>query len=107
MTVPNLQDERLAWLAVRDDLRNASTTARGLRLMRFARGINCWSRSGYYAAESVRDDIIEKQMIKYAIAADELVATFSVEERFMLRATGRVPAWYLDAILDAAKRVRI
>jgi hypothetical protein len=106
MTMPNMQDERIAWLAVREQLREASTTARGLRLMRFVRGISR-SPSGYETVESVRDDIIERQMIKYAIAADKLVAKFTIEERFMLRATGQVPAWYLGAILDEAKRVRI
>jgi hypothetical protein len=106
MTMPNLQDERIAWLAVRDELRSRAIKTRGVGLMRFVRGINR-SESGYRTVEGVRDDMVETRMMKFAVAADELVAKFSIEERFMLRAVGRVPEWYLDAIVQEAKRIRM
>jgi hypothetical protein len=104
--MPNLQDERLAWLAVRDDLRARAIRTRGTGLMRFVRGIGR-STDGYRTVQGVRNDLIETKMTKYALAAEALIEKFTVEEVFMLRAVGRVPEWYLDAIVDESRRIRI
>lgn len=104
-TVPNIVDERLAWLAVRDELRDESRRARGAGLMRIVRGLNR-SPSAAATAEAARVDLVERKMIKFAIVADELVAEFTDRERFMLRATGQVPDWYIDTVKRQAKRVK-
>jgi hypothetical protein len=93
VTVPQLSDERLAWLAVRDDLRNRSKSGSYLVIiLRFL-----------LLRPPPRDDpgqdATSKQMRRYAIVVDDLSRRLSKEDLATLRATGRVPEWFLPLVI--------
>lgn len=114
VTVPKLRDDRLCWLAVRDQLhrrarrnpvmflayvvgrhpRYIGTNAAGERLVSNAFG------------QGASQDIARGKMQRYAIAAYEVSARLNPDERQALRATGQVPTWFLPAVLDQAKTIR-
>jgi hypothetical protein len=102
----SLQDERLAWLAIRDELRETCTQLPGLRLIRIFGGLNR-SHTSHLARRALSEDLAELQMTKYALAADDLVRRFTHEERQLLRETGRVPEWYFSTVLAEAKSIKM
>jgi len=106
MAEASLQDERLAWLAIRDELRETCTKLPGLKLIRIFGGLNR-SQTSHLARRALSEDLAELQMTKYALAADELVREFTYEERQILRKTGRVPEWYFPTVLAEAKSIKI
>jgi len=122
MAVPRLRDERLAWLAVRNDLDKIirhSFMGRiriliGGRRRSRAREQTISLRLGH-AQRPTRPDrtmgdvdlppLANKQMVKYSIAVHDVSSRMSAEERAVLRATGKVPPWFLDAVRAEAKKV--
>jgi hypothetical protein len=106
MAEVSLQDERLAWLAIRDELRQMCTKLPGLKLIRIFGGLNR-SQTSHLARRAMSDDLADRQMTKYALAADELVRKFTHEERHVLRETGQVPQWYIPTVLAEAKSIKM
>ncbi|PBC77798.1 hypothetical protein BX265_2555 [Streptomyces sp. TLI_235] len=106
--LPNVTDERLCWLAVREELRKKAHKV-GLfgwitALVAGAVG----GRSGTAArtaagtAGDMRRDEASGRMADYAFAVDDAAGTLGADERRHLRATGEVPAWFLA---DVERRV--
>jgi hypothetical protein len=109
MATPSLTDGRLAWLAVRDELRKQSRRGLGQLLLRLggalpaSSGMSITSRvSAPVSAREQRNS----RMIRYSIVVDAMVRHLSDEERAILRADGTVPAWFLPRVLEDAKSVR-
>lgn len=114
MPVPKLRDDRLCWLAVRDQLsrrarrnpltllayvfrrrpRYVGTNPAGVRLVDNALG------------EPAGRDIARGRMRRYAMAAYEVSARLNPDERQVLRTTGQVPAWFLPAVIAHARTIR-
>jgi hypothetical protein len=103
MSGPWLTDERLCWLAVRDELNRKARggSAMFLRIFGASRG-----RRAMAAARDATGDIVSNRLRHYAVAVDELAEQLSPEERQTLRMTGQVPAWFLGRVEDRAAQLR-
>jgi hypothetical protein len=88
MAPPRLRDERLCWLAIRDDL---------ARLTRRRRMLDTFLTGGF-APKLVRD-WESQRLATYSFAVHRTASRLSDEERQALRVTGRVPDWFLAAVL--------
>lgn len=114
MTVPKLRDDRLCWLAVRDQLyRRASRNPLMLLayvVSRRPRYIGTNARGAKLVSDAVGagagQDIKTGKMQTYAMAAYEVSERLTADERQVLRTTGQVPSWFLGAVRDHAKVVR-
>lgn len=109
MATPDLTDERLAWLAVRDELRKRSRRGLGQLLLRLGGALPSSSTMSY--SNWVSDPVSAREhrnarMIRYSIAVDALVAHLSEDERAILRRDGTLPDWFLPRVLQDAKTVR-
>jgi hypothetical protein len=108
---PQLTDERLAWLAVRNDLNNQSrpNSLRTFlqRLGRSRTAGSIYTSRGAYGQVNQADDFTSRKMQTYAIAVDELSRRLSKDERAVLRSTGKVPAWFLPAINEEAGKIKL
>lgn len=104
MATPKLRDERLAWLAVRDQLRRAAgrsplaIVANVLDHLRPGRGLS--------AAPSGSEVRTNSRMRRYAVAVDLVSTRLNGDERHTLRETGAVPPWFLAAVRAEAQKVR-
>ncbi len=103
MGTPNLTDERLCWLAVRDEL---NRKARGgfvvlLRILGASGG-----RRPIGATRNGTEGILSDRMRRYAVAVDEVAGQLNPEERQTLRMTGQVPAWLLGRVEERAAGIR-
>ena len=102
--VPHVNDDRLCWLAIRDELGKSSR-----RL-----GVFGWitvlggGRGGSGAAlgGSARRDAASDRMADFAIAVDEASNQLSHEERLHLRSTGDVPDWFLADVQRRAAAIQ-
>lgn len=109
MSVPKLRDERLAWLAVRDELSRRSRScfatlfaflgAGGMRIG----GIR--GRTGI--ASELHNERITGRMMRYSVAVDRVSRRLSQDERVHLRETGRVPAWFVERVIAEEKTVTL
>ena len=110
MDTPDLRDDRLAWLAVRDELRNRSRRGLGQLLLRLLGALPAssvvMSRANWMSEPVDAREQRDSRMIRYAIAVDTVASHLSDEERAILRADGTVPAWFLPRVLEEAKSVR-
>lgn len=90
--MPNVSDERLCWLIVRDDLRKKTS-----RLRFFGWFTILFSRSSGIAAMGgdLRREYASERMTAYALAVDDAAQKLSPEERKHLRAAGEVPDWFM------------
>jgi hypothetical protein len=87
--VPRKQrDERLAWLAVRDEL-----TRRVHRRRMWDTLISLG------LAPAATREWERERLSRYSLVVDGLAQKLSEEERRVLRETGRPPAWFLKAVL--------
>jgi hypothetical protein len=100
----SLTDERLAWLAVRDDLNKQLRGSFGLALLGFF--ADGGFRRGVRSCGSSRGGMISGRMAVYAEAVDDLAGELSAEERRTLRTTRQVPAWFLPRVQERAKELR-
>ncbi|AEW98276.1 hypothetical protein [Streptantibioticus cattleyicolor] len=110
--VPNVTDERLCWLAVRDyvDKKSRRTGPLGVLFMVLAasggtggpNGSTVGGPAGAGLAGDLRRDKASSRKARYALAVDIAPDTLSADERRHLRATGEVPAWFLP---DVERRV--
>jgi hypothetical protein len=104
-TVPKLRDERLCWLAVREDLMrsagrkpaNAVLGVLGMIRLRVAKP----------GARTVGEQARSRTMMRYAVAVEEVSRRLDAEERAALRATGKVPDWFLPDVRRHSRTVRL
>lgn len=100
--IPHVTDERLCWLAVRDEL-GQKARKRGvfgwLSLLA-AGGRN--GRNGARMAGDMRREASSGKMQHYAFAVDEAATALGPDERKHLRSTGEVPGWFAA---DVERRV--
>ncbi len=107
-----LRDERLAWLAVRDELRHRGTNnpvKALIRVLAAARPQAKMRRDGTAVAglrgtEGI--DVVRGPMMRYAYAVDDVAKRLSDEERRVLRETGAVPDWFLPAVHRRSRELR-
>ena len=95
MGVAKVRDERLCWLAVRDELARRSRNRPGTLLRRFI-GNLLPTRRGL--GGDVTGGSVKARMARYSIAVHEVAQRLDPPERQVLRSTGRVPDWFLDAV---------
>lgn len=113
MPTPRLRDERLAWLAVRDQLERRSRRGVFGILMRFLGARRRLSAARFaglstaWVAEEQRKEHLSARMMRYSIVVDRLARQLSAEDRQMLRDTGAVPEWFLPRVLAEAPKVRL
>jgi hypothetical protein len=109
MSVPKLRDERLAWLAVRDELSRRSRSA-FVTFFAFLAGGGAIPRflgSRASIASELKRERITGKMMRYSIAVDRVAARLNKDERTHLRETGRVPAWFLERVIAEEKAVKL
>ncbi len=102
MATPQLTDERLAWLAVRDQVREMSKPGGIGALL----GVLKFMLAGGSRRGEAEEEMNDK-MKKYAIAVDDLSRRLTREDRLVLRSTGAVPPWFLDAVIVEASNIRL
>ena len=106
----SLTDERLAFLAAEPALRKLATpwwlgflrvfTAGGSANGMLVSPGATFGRDGS-GPGGVTQEIRGDRMLAYVVAADIAAQRLSPEERRLLRATGELPAWFLDAVREA------
>jgi hypothetical protein len=111
MATPNLTDERLAWLAVRDELQRRSSRGFGQFLLRLGGAMpgvqgNGMSITSRVSAPTGAREQRNARMVRYGIAVDDLSRRLSPDERTTLREHGTVPDWFLPLVIEYAKTVR-
>jgi hypothetical protein len=92
VTVPNLRDERLCGLAVRDELRRRSRRTPGHVLSMAMIGLVGWF------GNDTKHEHLSRRMEFYSLAVDSVARRLSAAERATLRATGQVPTWFLAEV---------
>jgi hypothetical protein len=111
-----LRDERLAWLAVRDDLHRTDRRRISSRVAAIldrrnraaARARITGPHDGRRHDPGLGDVDVPASstyMIRSSLAVDEVSRRLSVEERVALRETGRVPDWFLDEVKSVARHI--
>ncbi|GAA2744941.1 hypothetical protein [Kitasatospora cinereorecta] len=105
MGAPNVTDERLAWLLVRDELSRRTEKTPWWSLLRFlhaARG-----RHGLATqAGGMQQEATSGRMADYALAVDDAAETLSAEERRTLRETSTLPGWFMDDVERRYQEIR-
>ncbi|MFD8480204.1 hypothetical protein [Kitasatospora sp. NPDC059673] len=99
-TVPNLSDDRLAWLAVRDQLNKKARRPGAFGWFTALFGLLSL-RAGARAAGmagDMRREAASGKLHEYAFAVDTAAETLTATERAHLRATGEVPAHFLAEV---------
>jgi hypothetical protein len=94
MTEVRLTDERLAWLAVRDQVQRETAPSTLMRIL----GAMTSSRGSHEARELAGD-----KRSAYAFAVDDLARELKPEERRILRETGMIPVWFLPEVRRRVK----
>ncbi|MFF3948890.1 hypothetical protein ACFYYN_29265 [Streptomyces sp. NPDC001902] len=99
--MPNVTDERLCWLIVRDDLRKRTGKLRffGWFTVLFSR-----TPGGAAMGGDLRREYASDKMTDYAPAVDDAAQKLSPEEREHLRVAGEVPDWFMD---DVERRYQV
>jgi hypothetical protein len=99
MAVPKVRDERLCWLAVRDDLERRSRRRPGVALWWLGNRVAWWwSRWIPREVHDARETPVRRRMADYAFAVQAAARRLDPDERRVLRTTGQVPAWFLDEV---------
>jgi hypothetical protein len=114
MTVPKLRDDRLCWLAVRDQLSRRAQRGPLMVLAYIAGrrrryiGTNPAGEKLVSSAvgQQAGKDIASGKMRAYSLAVYEVSERLSPEERQVLRTTGQVPNWFLGAVLVHTKTIK-
>ena len=101
--VPAVNDDRLCWLAVRDQI---DRKARKLGLFGWLTVTGSGGRSGAALGGGLRNERRADSLADYAFAVDALANTLSTEERTHLHATGEVPAWFLPEVERQAAEIK-
>lgn len=96
MTDVRLTDERLAWLAVRDEVARRTPPPLLLRILGAA-------TLDYGSGDAARD-VRDSRRRRYMFAVDDAAGRLNADERRLLRQTGQVPAWFLPYVEDNLPR---
>lgn len=88
-----VRDERLAWLAVRDQLNRRSR-----RRSVLGRLLGNLTPTGTGFGTDLTRGSVKSRMMRYSFAVEDVAQRLSPQERQVLRATGEVPDWFLDAV---------
>ncbi|MDN3023464.1 hypothetical protein [Streptomyces sp. S.PB5] len=99
-SIPNVTDERLCWLIVRDELRRR--TGR-LRFFGWATVLFSGRPGNAAFGGDLRREHASDKMTDYAVAVDAAAQALSATERTHLRATAELPDWFLP---DVERRYR-
>jgi hypothetical protein len=83
-----MRDERLCWLAVRDELQRRAGRRFGVRLLYLSGAL--WNRDRHEAENA--------GLAAYSFPVSDAAAKLSPEEREVLRSTGQVPPWFLAEV---------
>jgi hypothetical protein len=103
MAQAKVRDERLAWLAVRDELTRRSR--RGpLTFLR--RVFGNMAPTGTGMGTDVTAPSKNRRMRRYSFAVHDVAQRLDAGEREVLRATGRVPDWFLGAVTQRYRQLR-
>ncbi|MEU1620011.1 hypothetical protein ABZ479_22260 [Streptomyces sp. NPDC005722] len=99
--MPNVTDERLCWLVVRDELRKKAGRLRvfGWITVLFSRNDGATTTGG-----DLRREYASDRMADYTLAVDDAAQGLSPEERRYLRAVGEVPEWFMA---DVERRYQV
>ena len=111
-----LRDERLAWLAVRDELVRAERRRIRSRIAAFLGGRNLAAARERIAGprgRSRREQAVgdvevpmsSTYMVRSSLAVEEVAGRLSDRERATLRATGQVPDWFLGEVKATARHI--
>ena len=100
-SVPDVTDERLCWLIVRDDLRRKSSK---LRLLGWFTVLFSGRPGGAAIGGDLRRERLSDKMTDYAIAVDASAQALSPDERRRLRTTAQVPDWFMA---DVERRYQV
>jgi hypothetical protein len=95
VTTPQLSDERLAWLAVRDEIQK----------MPRQKAFGVKGQFGKLVGRNNRSRTVAEE--RYATAVDELVRRMCAEDRRILRSTGKVPEWFIPTARLEARCTRL
>lgn len=110
----DVRDERLAFLAARDDLRRAASPwwLSLLRLLevggpRGTRGMAASSSAkGFASATRMDADARSYRMNSLVVACDDAACRLTPLERQRLRYHGELPAWFLPEVVEQARQLR-
>jgi hypothetical protein len=100
---PKVRDERLAWLAVRDELERYSRSRPMTFVMRIM-GNMAPTRQGL--GTDATAGVTTGRMRRWSFAVHDVAQRLDAEERRVLRTTGRVPDWFLDAVRKRYRELR-
>jgi hypothetical protein len=103
MAPPKVRDERLAWLAVRDELARRSRN-RPLTFVRRIFGNLTPTSKGF--GHDTTAPVTGRRMRRWSVAVHEVAQRLDAGERDVLRTTGRVPDWFLDAVRQRYRQLR-
>jgi hypothetical protein len=82
------RDERICWLAVRDELTKRSSN----------RFLVWWLALMGGTANRRRHKATRRRLEEYSFAVHDAAGKLSPDERDVLRKTGKVPDWFLDEV---------
>jgi hypothetical protein len=100
---PKVRDERLAWLAVRDELARRSRD-RPLTFLRRIFGNLSPTPKGF--GQDTTAPATGRRMRRWSFAVFDVAQRLDAGEREVLRATGHVPDWFLDAVRQRFRQLR-
>jgi hypothetical protein len=103
MAPPKVRDERLAWLAVRDELARRSRRGPFTFLRRVFGNL---APTGTGLGTDVTVPSRNRRMRRYSFAVHDVAQRLDAREREALRTTGRVPDWFLDAVVKRYGQLR-
>jgi hypothetical protein len=95
------RDERLAWLAVREQLIRRSRRRSFLR-----RVLGNMLPTAHGLGSDLTRSAIKGRMMRYSFAVDDVAQRLRPEEREVLRATGQLPDWFMDAVESRVRELR-
>ena len=103
MAPRKVRDERLAWLAVRDELARRSRN-RPLTFLRRIFGNLAPTTKGF--GQDTTAPVAGRRMRRWSVAVFDVAQRLDAGEREVLRATGRVPDWFLGAVRQRYRQLR-
>ncbi|HEY2672102.1 MAG TPA: hypothetical protein VGJ07_17260 [Rugosimonospora sp.] len=96
-----VRDERLCWLAVRDQL-----DRRSRRRSVLGRFLGNFTPSGRGFGADLTRGSVKSRMMRYSFAVEDVAQRLAPEERQVLRETGQVPDWFLGAVEKRFRELR-
>ncbi|MFD5518341.1 hypothetical protein [Streptomyces sp. NPDC127066] len=101
--IPNVTDERLCWLVLRDELRKKSGR---LGLFGWLTVLAGRGAEGAEIGGDERRERLSERMTYYSIAVDASAQILSPDERRHLRTTAQVPDWFRPDVQRRYEEIR-